>query len=110
MGKFVLTKRSNGELQFNLVADNAEIILTSEGYSSKAGCENGIDSVKENSVREDAYDRKTASNGKFYFNLKAKNSQVIGTSQMYVSTSSMEVGIESVRKNAPKAAVVADEA
>jgi uncharacterized protein YegP (UPF0339 family) len=106
MGKFVLTKRSDGELQFNLVADNSEIILTSEGYSSKAGCENGIESVKENSIREDAFDRKTASNGKFYFNLKARNSQVIGTSQMYVSPSSMEVGIESVRKNAPKADIV----
>jgi uncharacterized protein YegP (UPF0339 family) len=109
MGKFVLTKRSNGELQFNLVADNSEIVLTSEGYSSKAGCENGIESVKENSVRDDAFERLTASNGKFYFNLRAKNSQVIGTSQMYTSTSSMEVGIESVRKNAPKAETVVDE-
>ncbi|MEJ0030451.1 MAG: YegP family protein [Bacteroidota bacterium] len=102
MGKFVLTKRSNGELQFNLVADNSEIILTSEGYSSKAGCENGIESVKENSLREDAYDRKTASNGKFYFNLKAKNAQVIGTSQMY----GWKLVSASVRNNAAKAEVV----
>ena len=106
MGKFVLTKRSNGELQFNLVADNSEIILTSEGYTSKAGCENGIESVKVNSSRDDAYDRKTASNGKFYFNLVAKNAQVIGTSQMYASTGSMETGIDSVKKNAPKAETV----
>lgn len=106
MGKFVLSKRSNGELQFNLVADNSEIILTSEGYTSRAACENGIASVKENSVRDDAFDRKESSNGKVYFNLKAKNFQVIGTSQMYESTSSMEKGIQSVRNNAPKAEVV----
>jgi uncharacterized protein YegP (UPF0339 family) len=108
MGKFVLTRRSDGELQFNLVADNSEVILTSEGYSSKQGCENGIESVKENAVIDEAYDRKTSANGKFYFNLKAKNSQVIGTSQMYTTSSSMETGINSVMKNAPKAETVTE--
>jgi uncharacterized protein YegP (UPF0339 family) len=106
MGKFVLSKRSNGELQFNLVADNSEIILTSEGYTTKSACENGIESVKTNAGRDDAFERKTSSNGKSYFNLKAKNSQIIGTSQMYESTSSMEKGIQSVANNAPKAIVV----
>lgn len=110
MGKFILSKRSNGELQFNLVADNSEIILTSEGYTTKAACENGIESVKTNSVRDEAYERKTSSNGKSYFNLKAKNSQVIGTSQMYESSSSMEKGILSVMNNAPQAVTQEQEA
>lgn len=105
MGKFVVSKRTNGEHQFNLLADNSEIILTSEGYTTRAACENGIESVKENSARQDAYDRKLSSNGKPYFNLKARNSQVIGTSQMYENTSSMEKGIESVMRNASKAVV-----
>ena len=35
MGKFVITKRVNGEYQFNLKAGNDEIILTSEGYNQK---------------------------------------------------------------------------
>jgi len=105
MGKFLVSKRSNGEHQFNLVADNSEIILTSEGYTTRAACENGIESVKENSVFDEAYDRKLSTNGKPYFNLKAKNSQVIGTSQMYESSSSMEKGIDSVRRNAPEAEV-----
>jgi uncharacterized protein YegP (UPF0339 family) len=106
MSKFLVSKRANGEHQFNLVADNREIILTSEGYTTRAACENGIDSVKENSSRDEAYDRRLSTNGKPYFNLKAKNSQVIGTSQMYESTQSMEKGIESVMRNAPKADVV----
>lgn len=105
MGKFVVSRRSNDEFQFNLVADNNEIILTSEGYTTRAKCENGIESVKENSVRDEAFVRETSSNGKVYFNLKAKNFQVIGTSQMYESTSAMERGIESVMKNAPGALV-----
>nr|WP_276899570.1 YegP family protein [Pedobacter kyonggii] len=48
MGKFVITKRSNGEFQFNLKASNGQTILTSEGYSAKSSCENGIESVKKN--------------------------------------------------------------
>ncbi|WP_299444104.1 YegP family protein [uncultured Aquimarina sp.] len=46
--KFKITKRKNGEFQFNLQAGNGEIIATSEGYSSKQGCEKGIDSVIKN--------------------------------------------------------------
>ena len=35
MAKFSLSKRSNGEFQFNLVADNGEKILHSEGYTAR---------------------------------------------------------------------------
>lgn len=43
--------------------------------------------------------RKTASNGKFYFNLKAANHQIIGSSQMYATAQSRETGIASVKAN-----------
>jgi uncharacterized protein len=105
MGKFVITKRSNGEYQFNLKAGNGQIILSSEGYSSKAGCDNGIDSVQKNSQDDSKYDRKTSSNGKAYFNLKATNGQIIGTSEMYESESSRDNGIASVKENALDATV-----
>lgn len=103
MGKFVISTRTNGEFQFNLKADNHQVILTSEGYSSRANCENGIESVRKNSQNDANYGRKKSTNGKHYFNLKAANSQVIGASEMYESTTSMETGIASVKKNAPSA-------
>lgn len=103
MGKFVVTTRKNGEFQFNLKANNGQTILGSEGYSSKANCLNGIDSVRKNSQDDGRFDRKTSSNGKYYFNLKASNGQIIGTSEMYESSNGMENGIESVKKNAPSA-------
>lgn len=103
MGTFVISKRKNGEFQFNLKADNGQTILTSEGYTTKANCNNGIESVRKNSVEDARYERKTSSNGKFYFNLKASNGQIIGTSEMYESESGRENGIESVKKNAPDA-------
>lgn len=106
MGKFVITLRKNGEFQFNLKASNGQIILTSEGYSTKSACLNGIESVKKNSQVEARFDKKVASNGKPFFNLKAANGQIIGSSQMYVNEKNMLNGVASVVKNAPEAPVV----
>ena len=105
MGKFVISVRKNGEFQFNLQAGNGQTILSSEGYSSKAGCTNGIESVRKNALDSTMFDRKTAANGKYFFNLKASNGQVIGSSQMYEAQDGMENGIKSVMTNAPDAAV-----
>lgn len=105
MGKFVITTRKNGEFQFNLKASNGQVILTSEGYSTKLACENGISTVKKNSEEDARFDCKTASNGKPYFNLKASNGQIIGTSEMYESEAARDNGIKSVKNNAPEASV-----
>lgn len=105
MGKFVITKRKNEEFQFNLKATNGQVILASEGYSTKVNCENGIESVRKNSQDDSRYDKKTSANGKYYFNLKAANGQIIGTSEMYESGSSRDNGIASVKSNAPEAVV-----
>lgn len=48
MGKFEITKRKDGEFQFNLKAGNGQVILTSEGDANKSGCLNGIESVRKN--------------------------------------------------------------
>lgn len=101
MGKYLVTKRVNGEFQFNLKAGNGQTILASEGYSTKAGCENGIESVRKNAQDDGRFERKESSNGKHYFNLKAGNNQIIGNSEMYESVAARENGIESVKKNAP---------
>ncbi|MCB0528292.1 MAG: YegP family protein [Saprospiraceae bacterium] len=105
MGKFVISTRKNGEFQFNLKADNGQVILTSEGYTAKSGCENGVESVRKNGGDAKRFDRLTAKNGKFYFNLKAANGQIIGTSEMYESEAGRDNGIDSVMRNAPRATV-----
>ena len=105
MGKFVITKKANGEFQFNLKAGNGQVILASEGYTTKAACENGIESVKKNSQDNARFERLTSKNDKFYFLLKATNGQAIGSSEMYESVASRDNGIESVKKNAPDADV-----
>ena len=94
---------NNQKYYFNLKAKNGQIILSSQGYADISGAKNGIDSVKKNSGDDSKYERKTASNGKFHFNLKAGNGQIIGSSQMYASEAGMENGIDSVKTNAPDA-------
>ena len=106
MGKFVIKLRKNGEYQFDLKATNGQVILSSEGYTTKAACLNGIASVKKNAPEEGRYERKEAKNGAPYFNLRAGNNQVIGTSEMYSSEAARDNGIESVKKNAPEAEIV----
>lgn len=106
MGKFEIKVRKDDQFQFNLKAGNGQTILTSEAYTTKAACLNGIESVKKNAPEDKRYDKLTAKNGKPYFNLKAANGQIIGTSEMYESEASRDNGIESVKKNAPDADVV----
>lgn len=101
--KFEVYKDKRGEFRFRLNAKNGQAILASEGYSSKAGCLNGIESVKKNSADEARFDKQTAKNGQFYFNLKARNGEVIGKSEMYKSTSGRDNGINSVMTNAAQA-------
>lgn len=96
---FTLKSGENDEFYFNLKAPNHEIILQSEGYKQKQGALNGIKSVQENSCHENQFHRLTSDNGKPYFVLKAKNGEIIGLSEIYESTQSMEKGIKSVMIN-----------
>src|SRR5262245_7900191 len=104
-GKFQIDRAKDGSFFFHLNADNGRTILSSETYVSKSGAEKGIESVRTNATQNNRYERRTDSRGRPYFVLKATNEQVIGKSQMYASDDDMEHGIESVKKNAPHAAL-----
>ena len=122
MGKFVLKETATG-FKFDLKAGNGEVIATSEVYSTKAACENGIESVKKNCVGE--IEDQTAETvaevkhpkfelyadkaGEFRFRLKAKNGEVIATSEGYTSKNGALNGIESVKENAPDAEIVKED-
>lgn len=105
-GKFEIYTDKAGEFRFRLKASNGQTILASEGYKAKSGCTNGIESVKKNASNDSNYERKSTNSGKFMFNLKAANSQIIGTSESYETAAARDNGIESVKNNAPSAVVV----
>ena len=120
MGKFVVRKTNTG-IKFDLKAGNGEVIATSEVYASEAACKNGVESVKKNAPvaavenqtvegyaaeKHPKFEVYTDKAGEFRFRLKATNGQVIAVSEGYKAIASCLNGIESVKKNAPEAAVV----
>ena len=123
MSKFS-AKLTPAGFSFNLVADNNEVIATSQVYTSKGGCLKGIESVQTNAPYAPVEDQTVADferlenpkfevftdkAGKFRFRLKAANGEIIAASQGYKAKASCLNGIESVRANAPWAEVVAED-
>lgn len=99
--RFELFKSSkNHEYYFRLIASNGRIILSSEGYTAKHTCENGIASVQRSAPIDQRYERKE-NNGSYTFVLKAAHGEPIGRSESYTSAAAREGGIESVKNDAP---------
>ena len=120
MSKFVIRTVSSG-IKFDLKATNGQSILTSEVYTTEAACRKGIESVMKNAPianveiqLEEGYEVKTHPKfemyqdkaGEYRFRLKARNGEIIGTSEGYTAKAGCLNGIESVQKNAPVAEVV----
>ena len=114
MAKYVLSEAKNG-FKFNLVASNGEVIASSQLYKSITTAKNGIASVAANAPvanieNQTIKDFKTELNpkfevykdkkGEFRFRLKAKNGQIIATSEGYSKVDSCLKGVASVKKNA----------
>ncbi len=104
--KFEIFKGKDDHFFFHLKAGNGEVILASQGYTVKASCQNGVNSVATNSKDEGNFEKKTAKDGRYYFVLHAANKQIIGNSQMYTTSSARDKGIHSVHDNATGAEIV----
>ena len=119
MGKFVVKATKTGFV-FNLKAGNGETIATSEVYTTEAACMKGIESVRKNAadakledqtaaevvaVTNPKFEVYTDKGGEFRFRLKARNGEVIAASEGYKAKVSCLNGVDSVRRNAPDAAV-----
>ena len=119
MSKFVIREVASG-VKFDLKATNGQVILTSEVYTTKAAAINGIESIRKNAPSanvenqtEEGFETMTHpkfemyedKGGEFRFRLKARNGEIIGTSEGYVAKASCINGIESVKKNAAEAEI-----
>lgn len=114
MGSYVIKKTSNDGFVFNLLANNKEIVGTSQTYKSKAAAKKGIESVMKNAGVDiedqtlQKFEEKKHPKWEIYqdnaneyrFRLKAINGEIIIASQGYNAKSSAKNGIESIRRNA----------
>ena len=114
MGKFVV-KQTNTGIKFDLKANNGEVIATSEVYKAEASCRKGIASVMRNApiapiedqtvegfekLKHPKFEIYTDKAGEFRFRLKARNGEIIATSEGYKAMPSCLNGIDSVKRNA----------
>ncbi|MBE6889887.1 MAG: YegP family protein [Oscillospiraceae bacterium] len=125
MGKFAIKKTNTG-FTISLKAGNGEVIgIGGEVFNTLASAKNSIESIKTNAPIANVEDQTTEgfeaakcpkfeiykdNAGEFRFRLKARNGEPILASEGYKAKASCENGIESVRKNAPDAAVEEPEA
>jgi hypothetical protein len=82
---------------FSMTAGNGQNVLRSQGYTKLASAQNGVASVIANGNDKRQFDVKQATNGDWYFNLRAANNEIIGTSELYASKSNAERGARTVR-------------
>ena len=121
MAKFEVSMTKSGGMKFNLKANNGQVIATSQTYKSKATCLKGVNSVIANAPdaaiedqtvegfqveKHPKFEIYTDKAGEFRFRLKAKNGQIIATSEGYKAMKSCQNGVASVKKNAPAADIV----
>ena len=118
MGKFVIRNVNSG-IKFDLKATNGQVIATSEIYTTEAACIKGTESVAkcaatanfadltagEQEVSHPKFELYQDKAGQFRFRLKARNGEIIATSEAYTTKAACENGIDSVRSNAPEAPI-----
>ena len=97
MGKFAIKPTNDGKYMFNLIANNNQVICTSQTYTSVANCKVGAESVRKNSavdvedqtvegyevLKNPKYEMYTDAGGKYRFRLKASNGEIVAASQAY---------------------------
>lgn len=120
MGKFII-KNTNTGIKFDLKANNGEVIATSEVYKAEASCRKGVASVIRNAPiapvedqtvegfekqKHPKFEVYTDKAGEFRFRLKARNGEIIATSEGYKSMPSCLNGIDSVKRNAVDSTIV----
>ncbi|WP_314018569.1 YegP family protein [Stutzerimonas degradans] len=101
--KYEIFLGTDRQYYFRLKAPNGEKILSSEGYTTKANCQNGVQSVRINSPHDANYKKLTSVNGQYYFTLHAGNGQVIGKGETYTTAQARDGGIAAVKAYGPGA-------
>lgn len=105
MGAFELFKSKENHNFYFRFKSGGNQLLKSEGYGAKAGCTNGIESVKKNAPLDNRYDRKDLENH-YTFNLKAANGEIVATStKVYKTAAERNQAIETIKSEAPTAPV-----
>ena len=90
---------------FTFVGAEGKTIIKSENYAAKKSALNGIESVKKNASNDNRYEMKQSKDGKFFFNLKAANGQIVGTSTLFASETDRDRAMAELKSDAASASL-----
>ena len=97
VGKWIIKEKGEGEFVAFLYANNGEIMLTSEIYTSEESARAGIDTIRKN-VDGGAFVNYKDKNKNFYFKLKSVKNRILCVSETYKSEALAESAKESVKR------------
>lgn len=92
-----IRKEQDDSYRFQLKNANGNVILVSVPFSDKNEIRKTVSELSPLIHKPAVFERKTDYNGKFLFNLKNSNGQVIGKSSLFESEAGMENGIKNVK-------------
>ncbi len=101
--KVVLKKSEAAEPFTFAFVEDGKTVVRSENYKAKSSALNGIESVRKNSQVDTRYELKASKSGKFFFNVKATNGQIVATSTMFSTEADRDAAIASLKAHAPSA-------
>ncbi len=90
---------SDNKFMFNIKSTSGSILMKSIRFASKNLLNNVINEVISIKDNRSTYERKTNFDGKFLFNVKNGNGELIGQSELYSSEAGMENGIKNLKKS-----------
>ncbi len=95
--RFETLQGTDGKSYFHLRAANGQIVLQSQGYSSKSAADKGITAVKSAAIHADSFQVFEGADGQHTFRLVASNGAIVGRGEMYASKSNALRGAARVR-------------
>ncbi len=104
--KFEVYKGSNDEHYFRLVDSKNKVLLSGEGYKQKENMLNGIESIKSNMPLSSGIEQKESTNGKYFFNVKSTNGQIVGTSMLFDTAQLRDKWINEIEGKLPELLVI----
>lgn len=97
LGKWIIKEKGEGEFVAYLYANNKEIMLTSETYSSPDGAKKGIATIRKNAAIDENFTYYRDKNKNYFFKLKTSKNRLLCAGETYANKSACLKSIESVK-------------
>jgi uncharacterized protein YegP (UPF0339 family) len=96
---FVLKQNEDGEVYFNFLNNDGEVVLISGEYADKAMAEEAIKAVKLNSLMSQQLAAGRTKDGAQFFVIKGEDGDILAKSALYTSQMVMDNALHCVKDN-----------